>query len=118
MSLSLSDLPKRVLQKLNVIEIGASVDSDHDALIDSAYLEVYESLVDEGLISWDSTESIPDGRVLAVISLVSEQVADEFELGQVQRAIVRSKAADALDFLRRKAVNKADKNKTISFLDY
>ncbi len=118
MSLALSSLPQRVLQRLNVIEIGGTVETAHDALIDSAYQEVYQGLVDEGLLEFGVSEDIPDNRALAMIALTANQVKNEFSVMADVRQSVMDDASGAVAFLRRKATNRATKSKIIGFLDY
>ncbi len=118
MSLSLTDLPQRVLQRLSVIEIGGSVEADHSALVSSAYQEVYYGLVDEGLIEWSDSEAIPDKRALAMIALTADQVKFDFQVPPDVRQEVGAQAAGAVAFLRRKATNAANRQKSVPFLDY
>ena len=118
MSLTLTSLPQRVLQRLNVIEIGGTVETAHTALINQAYAEVYNGLVDESLIEWGESEAIPNGRALAIVAIVANSVRHEFTVPADIMQSVAFEAEGAIAFLRRKGTNRANKNKTIEFLDY
>jgi hypothetical protein len=58
--MTLTELNIAVLQDLGVLATGESANAADATIVGNRYSELYEMLLTEGLVSWTSTESVPD----------------------------------------------------------
>ncbi len=118
MSLSLANLPNRVLEELKVIEVGGDGSTAKKNKITDVYNEVHAALVDEGIIDWGSSEAIPDNRIQAIVAIVGDRAKLSVGASQEVSAQVALDAEGALSFLWGKAAKPANKYRDIKIVDY
>ena len=75
-----AQIAEKVLQKLNVVESGETVDSADQTIVTDKYASIYEVLAANDLVSWGSGDDIPTEAVTAVVSIVAEDCITEFSV--------------------------------------
>jgi hypothetical protein len=75
-----AQLAEKVLQKLNVVESGETVDSADQTIVTDKYASIYELLAAEDLVSWGSGDDIPTEAVTSIVSIVAEDCITEFSV--------------------------------------
>jgi len=75
---TVAEVKKRALQLLGITRINQAAQSQDDTRIATAYTEVYEDLKEEGLATWASTGTIPDGVVPHLVALMAFNAVDEY----------------------------------------
>ncbi len=118
MTLSLANLPNRVLEELKVIESGGDGKTSKKDKVTTVYEEVYAALVDEGIIDWGPSDSIPTKRVQAIVAIVADRVKLSVGASAEVSEQVAADAEGAMSFLWRKATKEASKNREIKIVDY
>ena len=78
MALTKTQLAKKVLLKLGVIDAGQTVGSDDQTLCDEAYESIYEELAERHLVDWGSGDSIPTWAMMPVRAIVANRIANEY----------------------------------------
>jgi hypothetical protein len=81
MSATATELAKRVLQRLQVLDSTETPSSEDEQLVEDAYTDLHETLSAEGLVTWDVTDSIPTGAVIPMTAVLAAEVAQEFGIG-------------------------------------
>lgn len=76
--MTLTELYRRVLLKLRVVDATEAATAEDTQLVEDAYSAVYDMLLTEGLVAWTSTEDVPLYAELPMISMVACYVAKEF----------------------------------------
>jgi hypothetical protein len=71
-----AELRNRALRKLGKLALGATATGAMADDMDDAYNEVYAKLDNLGLVTWASTEDIPDEYCHDVVSLMAYERAD------------------------------------------
>lgn len=74
-----SQIGVKALQRLKVLEDGATASSSDTTSIEAAYDEVYANLRTKHLVSWGSTGSVPNEAVDAIVTLVAALRVNEFD---------------------------------------
>ena len=72
------EIRNKALRKLGRYRNNASPSASISADIDDAYLEVYERLENEGLVTWASDADIPTEYVGPIVALVASERATEY----------------------------------------
>jgi len=99
-----TELIKRVLIKLKVIQSDDTVSTEDSDLIGAVYDEVYQELKIQELVTWTSTGDIPTSHAQSMIKIVASRSADDFEHEElnVQRLLIEeSQAMDKIVILNR-----------------
>lgn len=73
-SLTIEQFAIKVLMKLGVYEPGNSLNAVDLQNVSDAYNAVYQTLLDEGLVNWTSSDDIPVRFSLPLIDLVMSQI--------------------------------------------
>lgn len=73
-----AQLRDKVLRKLKVLAAGQSAPPDDATIVEDAYDELHAQLTEDNVITWGSTDDIPDEAVRSMVKLVSFEVADTF----------------------------------------
>lgn len=83
-------------QKLGVKALGQALESSVSDDLDDAYTEVFERLRAEDLVSWHSTEEVPEELVSPIVDLVAFQRVDEYGVNseRYQRLAVAASQAE------------------------
>ncbi len=76
--MTLTNLYRKTLEKLQVAAAGESADADDTALVAAKYTSVYNMLVGLDLVMWPQTGPIPDECAEPVILALSFVTAVEF----------------------------------------
>lgn len=86
-----SNLIKKILQKLKVLETGEEPNADQIATVSDDYDSIYEELKDDGLVSWLINEDIPTKMAKQVILIAAGGLTDEFFVPEqrAQRLIIQ-----------------------------
>jgi hypothetical protein len=81
-----SQIRTSALQELRVLAAGEPIDPDDDVLVRSRYDALYELLHADNLVSWSSTDDVPEGASTAVIWMLAYLCCTPFgiELQRVQ----------------------------------
>lgn len=90
-----AQIAQRVLTKTNRVPIGETADANLTALVKEHYDEVYQELLQDGLVDWGSADSVPDHAVSLIVLLVTVRAADDLRVPEqrLQRLIAQVKPA-------------------------
>lgn len=97
---TIAEVAEKVLQKLGVLESGATADSDDTAITTAKYNSVYGILAAQDLVSWGSADDIPTASVEPVVSIVADACLSEFIIPQDKQMIISRDSQRAYDQLR------------------
>ncbi len=97
--MTIEEFAVKVLMKMRVHDSGSQVDPVDLQNVSDAYDAVYQTLLDEGLVTWAATDDIPIRFSLPLIDLVAGQIKP-FYGGQLNTAellpIIEQPAAKTL----------------------
>ena len=90
-----TELIKKVLQKLRVLEVGETPDADQTTTVGDMYDSAYQELKDDEIVTWTSAGEIPTKEAQQMVSYVSSMLVDEFNVpeGRAQRLIIQGNNA-------------------------
>lgn len=84
--MTLTELNTRVLQDLGVLASGESANVGDATIVGEKYAALYEMLVTEGLVTWTSTDDIPEFAEGPITAMVCHLCAKPFGVPQARRA--------------------------------
>lgn len=73
-----TELIKKVLQKLRVLEVGESPDSDQTTAVGDMYDTIYQELKNDEVVTWTATDDIPTLQANQMIIISASRLVDEF----------------------------------------
>lgn len=76
--MTLTDLKRKTLERLEVVAAGESADPDDTALVADKYTSLYDMLLTMRLVAWTSTAAVPDYAVIPLTSMLAYACATEF----------------------------------------
>lgn len=76
--MTLTDLYRKTLEKLQVAAAGESAAPEDTALIASKYVTAHALLQPRGLVSWTAAEAVPDEAVEPLVAILAYASATEF----------------------------------------
>lgn len=87
-----TELIKKVLQRLRVLEVGEEPDADQTTTVGDAYDQLYRELEKDKVVDWGSTGEIPNKQALQMVSFVAGNLVDEFFVpeARAQRLIIQA----------------------------
>ena len=98
MAVTKTNLATRVAQRLRIVPSGQSVDAADSLLIQDAYDEIYQWLLQRNAVTWGATDDIPTEASRPLVRLLSYEVADDFlsnqDEGRIQRLRVDAYGVD------------------------
>lgn len=94
--MTLTELKAAVLQEIGVLASGESPVIGDATIVGDKYDALYEMLVTEGLVTWTSTEDIPDFADGPIVAMVSHLCAAPFGVPQARRAELEREGALSL----------------------
>src|SRR6185369_14996751 len=83
--MQLTQLPAEVLKEIGVLAPGESPNIADASVVTDKYGALYEMLLTEGLISWESTEDIPEFVEGPVLAMLAHLCAKPFGVPQARR---------------------------------
>ena len=84
--MTLNNLYRRTLEKLQVVAEGEAADPGDVMLIASKYASLYDMLSVKGLVSWSVEDDLPDFSVIPITSMLAYVSAAEFGIDSVALA--------------------------------
>ena len=94
MAATKAQIATKVLQKLRILPAGKSATADDSTLIQNAYDEMYQYLLERNAVTWGSTDSIPTEAVRPIVKLMAYEIADDFlsnsDEGRIQRLMIEA----------------------------
>jgi hypothetical protein len=98
MAVTKADLATRVAQRLRIVPSGQSLDVADSLLIQDAYDELFQWLLQRRAVTWGSSDDIPDQASRSMVRLLAYEVADDFlgnqDEGRIQRLRVDAYGPD------------------------
>lgn len=76
--MTLIDLYRKTLEKLQVAAAGESADSEDTQLVADKYVSLFQMLATMELVAWGQTEDVPDYAVIPLVSMLAFVCAAEF----------------------------------------
>jgi hypothetical protein len=76
--MTITELKRKVLEKLQVIAAGEGVQASDGALVLSKYESLHEVLLQDELIEWAASEDIPGSHEAIMVNMVAAECIDEF----------------------------------------
>ncbi len=76
--MTLTNLYRKALEKLQVAAAGEQVDADDTMLVSGKYAAIYEMLLTKGLVSWAATDEVPEFAVIPLTNALAWASAAEF----------------------------------------
>lgn len=76
--MTLTDLYRKALEKLEIVAAGESAAPEDTSVIASQYVLLWNQLKVRGLVSWTVTEDVPAEAVIALVFALAYLAADEF----------------------------------------
>lgn len=76
--MTLIDLYRKALEKLQVVAAGEAVDPDDNALVAAKYAALYEMLITKKLVAWAANDDVPDFAVVPLTAMLAFLAANEF----------------------------------------
>ena len=76
--MTLTELYRRVLLKLRVVDATEAAAAEDTEVVSDAYDALYDMLLTEGLVAWTASDDIPLYAEIPIISMVACYVAPEF----------------------------------------
>lgn len=76
--MTLTDLYRKALEKLQVVAAGEPVEPADHQLVAAKYLGVYELLLGKRLVAWGVDEDIPEFASIPLVSILAYATAGEF----------------------------------------
>ncbi len=78
MAQTIAEISESVLKKLGRLPDGQVAPASQTKQVKDAYTGLYDELLNDGLVSWDSTADIPDFAVYPITILLLGMVSDNF----------------------------------------
>lgn len=78
MAKTIEEIASRVLRKLGRLPEGQSPTGSQVSQIRDEYDELYQELLDDGIVTWSASDDIPDNVVGPVYTLLLGRLADDF----------------------------------------
>lgn len=100
MSLTKQQIVNRVAETAGIIEVGGTLESQYDILIENAYDEVYAHLKQKGLAIWRLDGSVPSELVNPVINLIAFQISEVLEISAEKYNRITQKALLAIPAIK------------------
>ena len=91
--MTVTELKRRVLEKLQVIAAGEEPNYDDATVVGNRYLSLHDMLITEGLINWTNDESIPAWAEEPIASMVAAFTASDFGIPQQRWALLQQEGA-------------------------
>ncbi|MEN8171422.1 MAG: hypothetical protein ABFS03_00930 [Chloroflexota bacterium] len=101
MSKTKTQVATKVLEKLGVLESGATADSADLTIIEDKYDSWYGVLAAEDKVSWGSGDNIPNEAVASVVSIIANDCLTEFIIPQDKQVIIDRDATKGNDNLKK-----------------
>ncbi|MEW8418212.1 MAG: hypothetical protein AB2669_21360 [Candidatus Thiodiazotropha endolucinida] len=101
---TVNELRNKVLRKLKVLPKGQAAEAEDASIVKDAYLELYEQLTLEGIISYPDSSDIPTEVVIPLVVIVAANLVDEFELPSREARGIKMEVPGARRALRRQVV--------------
>jgi hypothetical protein len=76
--MTLTNLYRKALERLQVAAAGESADADDTQLIADKYAALYDMLLTKRLVAWAATAAVPDYAVIPLTSMLAYASAVEF----------------------------------------
>jgi hypothetical protein len=76
--MTLTDLYRKALERLEVVSAGESADPDDTTLIADKYAALYAMLLTMRLVAWAADDEVPDYAVMPLTSMLAFAAATEF----------------------------------------
>jgi len=96
-----AEVRDRAANDLGLLRLGQSLQSQDATRIESAYDEVYQDLVDQGVATWTSTGAIPTKVVPHVAALVADNCLNTYSVADSRYARIKASSANAFREIRR-----------------
>lgn len=85
-----SEIAEKVLQKLGILQNGATANANDLAIVTGKYDSFYANLDTLNLVSWGSTDDIPEKHIIPVVGLLARECLEEFTVSpSVAQSIMR-----------------------------
>jgi hypothetical protein len=68
----------KVLRKLKILRFGQAAFVEDATIVEDAYDELHAQLSEDNVITWGSTDDIPDEAVASIVKIVAYEVGDVF----------------------------------------
>lgn len=94
--MTLNELWTAVLERLQVASPGMPVDADDAAKVEEKYTGLHAMLLDDGLVTWSSTEEVPAKAQEPVIAMLAALCAHDFGVPEPRYSKLREEGAYAL----------------------
>jgi len=79
-----TQLIKKVLQKLKVLEMGETPDSDQTATVGDEYDAAYQELKNDEVVTWTAAGEIPTLQATQMVIFVASRLVDEFSVPELR----------------------------------
>ena len=63
-----------------MLEAGQTASSDDATDVDAVYSALYANLVERGVVTWGSSDEVPDEAERPMVSLLAAEIADDFQV--------------------------------------
>lgn len=93
MAKTITEVARRALVMLGKLPIGQTPTSTQENDLIDAYNQVYSKLEQDKLVTWSSTDDIPDEFVNPIASLIAAERAEGIPNGRYQRLVLRASVA-------------------------
>jgi hypothetical protein len=75
-----------------VLEAGQTVSSADATDVDAVYSALYANLVERGVITWGSSDEVPDEAERPMVALLAAEIADDFHVDEPQYSRLQQEA--------------------------
>ena len=75
-----AEIAKKVLRKLKVLSFGQTPPVEDSDIVEAVYDELHADLTEDNIITWGSTDDIPDEAVRAIVTGIELALEYEFDI--------------------------------------